>query len=188
MPEPPATNVTALLDRLRAGDTGAADDLLAVVYGELRALAGAIFASPNPAHTLQPTALVHEAWLKLGGRLDAVEGRAHFFALAALAMRQILADHAKAMKRQKRGGEARRVTLVGELAARTGGGLDPVEIDDCLRRLSELNERHAKVASFRLLGGMTIPEIARVLGISPRSVDSDWSMARAWLGRELVGP
>ncbi len=146
-----------------------------------------VFNGQSPAHTLQPTALVNEAWLKLAGGLGAVEDRHHFFALAAQAMRQILADHARARGRQKRGGDARRVTLsTGALADHTEP-FDLIVFHDALARLTELNDRHAKVVEMRVLGSLTIPEIADLLETSPATVKRDWNVARLWLLQELQG-
>ena len=179
--------MTTLLGQVRAGDAGAADVLMDRVYAELRALAGAVMRS-NPRHgTLAPTGLVHEVWMKLVGNLGGVKDRAHFFAIAAQAMRQVLADHAKAQRRLKRGGDGVRVTLFDAHAAEPETAVDLVAFHDCLERLGELNERHAKVVELRLLGSLTIEETATMLGVSAGTVKSDWSMARAWMLRELLG-
>jgi RNA polymerase sigma factor (TIGR02999 family) len=181
------TEVTALLSRIRGGDDGAARNLADMVYHELRGLAGAIMRSPGSA-SLNPTSLVHEAWLKMAGNLGGANDRAHFFAIAAQAMRQILADHARAAKRLKRGGGAARLTLDGErVEAAPETSVDLVAFHDSLERLASLNERHAKVVELRVLGALTIEETAEALGVSPGTVKSDWSMARAWLLRELTG-
>jgi RNA polymerase sigma factor (TIGR02999 family) len=179
--------VTELLDRIALGDDGARDHLLGVVYEELRALAAAACASGERQLTLQPTALLHEAWLKLDGALAGFEGRKHFFVVAAKAMRQVLVDHARARRSQKRGGDRSRVALDDDLPTVAGSAPDLVHLDDCLRRLAELNERHARVVELRFLGALTIAETAEVLGVSHGTVENDWSMARAWLRRELAG-
>jgi len=178
--------VTSLLGEMREGTAGAHERLFALVYPELRSLAGAVFSGQNPAHTLQPTALVHEACLKLAGKLGSIEDRRHFFIVAGKAMRQIVADHARGRLAEKRGGARRRVTLDAALAEAREAEIDLVALDDCLSRLAELNARHAKVVELRLFSGLSIDETAEVLGISPRSVDSDWAMAKAWLRKKLA--
>ena len=180
-------NVTWLLERIRIGDESAGEQLMDLVYSEIRALAGAIVRNNGQMRTLQPTALVHEAWLKLAGNLDHVEGRHHFFALAAKSMRQVLADHAKAGRRLKRGGGCERITLFEHDGATSDAGVDLIEFHEVLQRLSELSERQGRVVELRLLGALTIEETADVLGVSPGTVKTDWSMARSWLQRELLG-
>ncbi len=180
-------DVTQMLSRLKGGEVGAGDQLLPLVYGELRGLARAVFAGRSPGHTLQPTALVHEAWLKLEGHLGTVDDRRHFFLLAGRVMRQVLADHARGRHSRKRGGGAARVTLDTDLTADAGDrSVDLVDLDDSLRGLAERNARHARVAELRLFSGLSIEETAEALGVSPRSVDADWAMAKAWLRRELA--
>ncbi|QDU83417.1 RNA polymerase sigma factor SigD [Planctomycetes bacterium Pla163] len=178
--------VDACLVELKKGDTSALERLLEHVYPELRQLAGAIFSDQRRGHTLQPTALVHEAWLKLAGNLRSIEDRRHFFVVAGMAMRQIVADHARGKLAQKRGGGNSRVTLDVSLARREGEAVDMVALDDCLERLTTLNERHGRVAELRLFSGLSIDETAEELGVSPRSVDSDWAMAKAWLRSQLA--
>lgn len=178
--------VTGLLAELRAGNRSAFDRLLTVVYPELRSLARAVFSGQNPGHTLQPTALVHEACLKLAGKLDSIEDRRHFFIVAGKAMRQVIADHARGRLAEKRGGSRQRVTLDTSLAGKQEDGVDLIALDDCLTRLSQLNARHAKVVELRLFSGLSIDETAAALEVSPRSVDSDWAMAKAWLCKSLA--
>lgn len=185
-PDPnPPKDVTALLQRHRGGDAAALQDLLERTYDELRVLSRRAFGGQQPGQTLQPTALLHEAWLKLGGKLDAVSDRQHFFALAARAMRQVLTDHARARSSQKRGGGVRSVTLHDDSA---GGfeGDDLVALDEVLERLSAFNERHARVVELRVFGGLTIAETAAALEVATSTVESDWAMARAWLRSELA--
>jgi RNA polymerase sigma factor (TIGR02999 family) len=184
--------VTRLLGELRAGDEGAAERLLPLVYGELRSLADAVFNGQSKGHTLQPTALVHEAWLKLDGNLGGLEGRRHFFAVAAKAMRQVLADHARSRGRAKRGGGQHLVTLDEAVtpAAKSSAAtpsVDLIALHDALEKLTQLNERHARVVELRLLGSMTIAETAQTLGVSDGTVKTDWTIARAWLWRALGG-
>ena len=184
MGAPPA--VTELLDRIREGDEHAVDALLPLVYSELRDLAGAIFTGQPEGHTLQPTALVHEAWIKMVGHVDRMNNREHFFAVAARAMRQVLADHARAVQAEKRGGGARAVTLVDDqVGSPVAGGFDLVAFSEALNRLEALNPRQARVIELRTLGALTIEETARELGVSHGTVETDWRFARAWLRAEL---
>lgn len=156
-----------------------------MVYDELRALARQI-GPRGAAHTLQPTAIVHEAWLKLAPNLDEVNNRLHFFAVASMAMRQILADHARGARREKRGGAWNAVTLHEDMAQRGPLDADVCALDECLESLASLNARHARVVELRVFGGLTIAETALALGVSHTTVESDWSMARAWLWRNLA--
>ena len=168
----------------------AAEELMSAAYEELRALAGAIMrdegAGSAGSRTLQPTALVHEAWMKLQGRLGHVQDRHHFFALAAMAMRQVLADYARGRGRAKRGGGAQRLTLVTDAVAAESCEVDALSLHECLSELSRLNERHSRVVELRIFGGLTIAETALVLGVSTGTVKSEWMMARAWLWERLV--
>ena len=177
--------LTRILEQIRAGDTKAADDLLPLVYAELRQLARAVFASERRNHTLQPTALIHEAWLKLAGNFGDVKDRAHFYAIAAQAMRRVLTDHARAVQRHKRGGGRKQITLDEQLLTLGDGAVDLVELDSCLERLAALNDRHARLVELRFFAGLTIPETAEVLGVSHTTVERDWFSARAWLRLEL---
>ncbi len=185
MTRPEPSEVSALLFAHRHGDRSALDRLTPLVYRELKDLASKVAGSPRIGNTLQPTALAHEAWIKLAGGMEHLEGREHFFALASRAMRQILTDHARAARAQKRGGGARTVTLNESLDGGTSQELDLIALDDSLTRLSTLMPRHASVVELRFLGGLTIEETAKVLGVSTGTVDSDWAMARSWLSREL---
>ncbi|MBL8880131.1 MAG: hypothetical protein JNG88_13515 [Phycisphaerales bacterium] len=179
-------DATRLLERLNDGDSAAANDLLPLVYDELRALAAAYFRRERSDHTLQPTALVHEAFIKLvGSPVNEWKGRAHFLAVAATAMRHTLVNHALAKKAIKRGGGAPGVMLDVEFAGATAGGLDALEVDQAIKDLSNLDPRKAKVVEMRFFGGMTIEEAAAVLDVSVSTVESDWRMARAWLSGQL---
>jgi RNA polymerase sigma-70 factor (ECF subfamily) len=180
---------TMLLARVQAGETEAAAELLGVVYEELRGLAASYMAGQGPGHTLQPTALVHEAFIKLVDRTSPhYSGRGHFFAVAATAMRQILVDHARAENAQKRGGGRTRVSLEEGLAPSGGGSvIDVVALDEALKTLGELDERQAKIVEMRFFAGLTVDEVAAVLGVSRSTVEEEWRMARAWLSRRL-GP
>lgn len=183
---PSPDEVSALIDSVAQGKSGAEAALLEAVYRDLRAIAGALFDNQPAQHTLEPTALVHEAYLKLlTGREIAWESRAHFIAVAAKAMRQILVDHARAKRAQKRGGGADRVTLSGVALDDEKTEFDTLDLDDALRRLGAIDERQAKIVELRFFAGMKVPEIALVLGVSDRTVELDWRMARAWLRRDL---
>ncbi len=174
----------------RGAGGGAPDEVVALVYRELRSLARRYF-QRRPGATLQPTELVHEAFLRLSAAESAgFRDRGHFCAVAALAMRQILTDRARKRRAEKRGGGELPLTLTEPLAAGAGAEgpmvLDVLVLDDVLRRLEALDERQARVVELRVFGGLTVPEAAEVLGVSTRSVENDWRLARAWLSRELA--
>ena len=181
--------VTEILVRLNAGDASAAPELLRSVYGELRTMAGSYLRSMQPGHTLQPTMLVHDVFLRLVGAKDVNWGnRAHFLAVAAKAMRRLLIDHARSRRAQKRGGrEWRRVTLDEALDAVESKTVDVLALDETMTRLAALSERQAQIVELRVFGGLTIDESAHVLGVGSTTVKSDWLVARAWLRRELTG-
>lgn len=181
-----ASEVTRLLSAWRAsGDERLLDELVPLVYDELRDLAARRLGGERPDHTLRATALVHEAYARLvDADVDFVD-RAHFFALAATTMRRILVDHARARSRKKRGGDAHHVTLSEELAASPDRPEELVALDDALTRLAERDERKAKVVELHFFGGMTYAETAAALGISDATVDRDLRLAKAWLAREL---
>jgi RNA polymerase sigma factor (TIGR02999 family) len=182
-----AEATTILLRDMRRGQGSAREALFEGVYAELRAVAGALLRGREGGQTLQPTALVHEAWLKLGSASElTVHDRAHFMAVAATAMRQILVDHARARSAAKRGGGARRVPLEAlDTPDRATAPEEVLAMDECLQRLEALEPRQARVVEMRVFAGMTVPEAADALGVSTRTVELDWRMARAWLGREL---
>ncbi len=178
--------VTELLRAWSEGDRGALDRLVPLVYAELRRRANAQLARERGHHTLQPTALVHEAFLKLVDQRSARwENRAQFFAVSAQLMRRILVDHARARGAAKRGGAVVRVSLdeAGEPSA--AAEPDVLHLHQALERLAELDERQARVVELRYFGGLSIDEAAAVLGVSEITVKRDWAMARAWLFREL---
>lgn len=152
---------------------------------ELRGLASKVFSDQDSSHTLQPTALINEAWLKLSGRVEAVESRQHFFALAARVMRQVLADHARAKNALKRGGAGHTVTFHESDFGSADAGFDIAAFNDALTRLASLNRRHAEIVELRLLGMLSTPEIASLTGVSERTVKRDWQVARLWLMSEL---
>ena len=188
----PKADVTAILAELSrdgADPKVSPEQLLPQVYDQLRRLAGSYFQRERAGHTLQPTALVHEAYERLADQ-SRVEwkGRTHFFAVAANVMRRLLVDHARRRGRQKRGGGDLRVTLEGLGASPAGSDLDLEEllaVDGALEKLAALDEREARVVELRYFGGMTTDEIASVLDVSERTVRNDWTHARAWLKQEL---
>jgi RNA polymerase sigma-70 factor (ECF subfamily) len=179
--------VTLYLKQIEDGDRRAVDELLPYIYDDLHGLAQGIFRDQWRDHTLQPTALVHEAYMRLVQNPDScTDGRKQFFKVAAIAMRQLLTDYARKRSAEKRGGRMERVKLESGLAA--GGddnGIDLIALDDALSKLQTLDERQAQVVQLRFLAGLTIEEAAEVLGIAPRTVRLDWQMARNWLRREL---
>jgi RNA polymerase sigma factor (TIGR02999 family) len=181
--------VTDLLRAWAAGDPAALDELLPLVYDELRRQARRYMRAQPPGHTLQTTALVHEAYLRLVGQSHVDwQGRAHFLGVASKAMRSILVDHARARSAAKRGGAARAVTLdeAGGLAdASSQRGVDVLALDEALARLAELDARKSHLVELRYFGGLGIEEAAAVLGVSPATVKREWTTARAWLRREL---
>jgi RNA polymerase sigma factor (TIGR02999 family) len=181
-------DVTQVLEQIRNGDQRAADRLLPLVYDEFRALARHYLAQERANHTLQPTALVHEAYMKLVDqtRVD-WQGRSHFFAVAAQAMRRILVDHARSRQREKRGGGRARVVLDEAVALSPQKDEDVIALDEALERLAKLDPRQAKVVELRFFGGLGVEEVAHALGVSKRTVEGDWTFARAWLSRELRG-
>ncbi len=177
--------VTKLLRDAKSGENTAKESLFAIVYDELAGVARAIFAHERVGHTLQPTALVHEAWIKVAPHLDQIDDRAHFFAITSRAMRRVLIDHARSTGRQKRGGRLQRVALDSQLCAAPSSDCELVDLCDVLSRLAVLNDRHAQIVDMRILGGLTIKETAKVLGVSHTTIESDWFMAKAWLRTEL---
>ena len=180
------SEVTRLLRQLDTGDRSGVDQLFADVYTELRALAARYLHRERKSHTLQPTALAHEAYLKLVGqtRVD-WQGRAHFLAIAAQAMRQILVDHARRHRAAKRGGNRHRIALDDNLAIESSRNVDLLALEDALTKLTKLDPRQAQMIELRFFGGLSIAEVAKVMGTSKRSVEREWTMVRAWLRREL---
>jgi len=181
------TDVTLILKKATDGDTSAVDQLLPLVYDELRALAQDYLLRERPDHTLQATALVHEAYIRLIKQEDVEwKSRAHFFAVAAQAIRRILVDHARTHGRQKRGGGCRRVELTEDVAESPQTSVDLVALDEALKELGRLDSRQARIVELRYFGGLTLKEVAEVIGVSQRTVDGDWAMARAWLRRAIA--
>ena len=180
-----SADVTRCLKSLGEGHPSAVEELMPLVYEELRGLAAARLAAERSDHTLQPTALVHEAYLKLVGQQDANwTGRAHFFAVAAQAIRRVLIDHARKHGAIKRGA-GRRVTLSGVENLPEETDVDIVALDDALNRLAKNSERQARVVELRFFGGLSVEQAAQVLGVSPGTIKGDWRFARAWLAQQL---
>jgi len=186
VPDLPAT--TELLLDLSRGDRAAIDRLVPLVYNELRAIAAEQLRHERAGHTLQPTALAHEAYLRLvdQSRVD-WKNRAHFLGVAAEMVRRVLVDHARARAAAKRGGGAERATLTDVEGETHGAALDLIEVDTALAELRQLDERQARVVELRFFGGMSVKEITHLLGVSERTVLGDWAVARTWLRRRLEG-
>lgn len=180
-------NITEILDRWSAGETEAVDDVLPFVYSELKQLANGKMRRERPSHTLQPTALVHEAFLRLADRLPPRwDNRSHFYALAARVMRQVLVDHARRVQAEKRGGGAVHVTLEDVAGAGPGGpGGDVLALDAALESLRALDPRKARIIELRFFGGLSIDETATLLELSAPTIVNETRKARAWLYNEL---
>ena len=181
--------ITSVLGELEGGHPSAAERLFPLVYDEMRALAERYFRRERSDHTLQPTALVHEAYLRLvGDATTSWRGRAHFYAVAARVMRRILINHAEAHRAAKRGGGLPLVALDESRTPAPGApGVDLLALDEALSRLEALDERQCRVVEMRFFGGLNVDETAAALGVSERTVELDWKMARAWLLTQLAG-
>lgn len=178
--------ITQLLSKVRRGDPEAQRELIPLVYRELHRMAASYMRRERPDHTLQATALVHEAYLRLAGAADIDwQSRAHFFAVAAQTMRRILVDHARAASAQKRPQKGAQITLESALLYSEDQSDELLALDLALERLREWDERQSKIVELRFFGGLSLEEIAEVLSISSRTVRRDWTMARAWLHAEL---
>lgn len=176
------TDVTELLIASRGGSADALERLLPLLYDELRALAARAMSRERADHTLEPTALVHEAWLRLvDQRQRDWNNRSHFLALAATAMRRVLVNHAEAVGAQKRGGGRARVEVTDVTGLGAGDPLDLLALDEALSKLAAHDERKARVVELRFFAGLNEEETALALGVTPRTVERDWKMARAWL-------
>jgi len=187
MHETDQRRVTSLLHDLEQGKPGAAEELLPMVYDELHQMASGVFRGQTPGHTLQPTALVHEVYVRLVRHDREWSGRGHFLAVAAKAMRQILANHAEKRRAIKRGGNRGRVSmaLAESDAASPADEIDLVALHEALERLQALDERQFRVVELRFFGGLSVSDVSRLLDVSQRTVERDWRMARAWLRAEL---
>ena len=178
--------ISQMLKRWGRGDPTALEELMPLVYDELHRIAHRYIAQQSPGHTLQTTALLHEAYLRLVGQEEKQwENRAHFFGVAAQAMRHILVDYARAQLRDKRGGGAMRLSLDEALTLGPEHSAELIALNDALTDLAELDERQSKIVELRFFGGLTEPEIATLLQVSQRTVSSDWRLARAWLLRQM---
>jgi len=182
----PSNQVTELLVRWRGGDKAALDRLMPLVYTELRRIANRYLQGERSDHTLQSTALVHEAYVRMTEQnLPEWQNRAHFFAVAAQIMRQILVDHARRHRASKRGGDAYKLALEEAEEQPRVIDVDIVALDDALKSLAEMDEQQSRVVELKFFGGLSIEDTAEVLGISASTVKRDWITARAWLYREL---
>lgn len=177
--------VTRLLIAMQAGEPGAEARLLPLVYDELRRLAASYMRREKPNHTLQATALVHEAYLKLADQKATWQNRAQFFAVAAQAMRRILVDHARAVQADKRGSGGVKLSLDDALELSAAESREMIDLDRALSRLAERDARQSRVIELRFFAGLSIEETAEVLDCAPKTVTRDWRMAQAWLRREL---
>lgn len=178
--------VTEILQKWREGDSKAAERLFPLVYDELKRQARAYLRRERPNHTLQPTALVHEAYLRMVDRTAlTAENRTHFFALASRVMRQILVDHARRRNAGKRGGAAERFSLENMDILPAQSAADLLELDEALQKLEKIDNRKCRVVDMRFFGGLKEKEIAEVLGITEKTVRRDWQFAKLWLYREL---
>ena len=179
-------NITQLLDAWGNGDKGALDALMPAVYDELRRQASRYLRREQPGHTLQTTALINEAYLRLVDQNKTRwQNRAQFFGIAAQLMRRILVDHARTKHRAKRGGSNIRVSLTDVSASTSAPEVDLIELDEALNRLAEIDEQQSKIVELRFFSGLNVEETAAALNISPGTVKRDWSVAKAWLHREL---
>lgn len=189
IPQAPITELLSRVDDGEAWTPASSEELMPLVYPELRRLARRYLQRERPGHTLQPTALVHEAFLKLVDQSRVRwRGRSHFFAVGAQAMRRLLIDHARGHQRAKRGGGERCVTLSGAEAIALGPSLDTEQLltlNSALSKLARLDPRQARIVELRFFGGLQVAEIADLLEVSKRTVEGDWTHARAWLRREL---
>jgi RNA polymerase sigma factor (TIGR02999 family) len=183
---PSSSNVTQMLQKWGNGDREAFDKLLPIVYEELRRQAARYLRRERPGHTLQTTALIHEAYLRLiDQRSVRWQNRAHFFAISAQLMRRILVDHARSRQAAKRGGSNIKLPLEEEMIASAGREVDMVALDEALERLAAMDPQQSRVVELRFFSGLSVDETAEVLGVSTRTVKRDWNVAKAWLRREI---
>ena len=187
MTEKDQAQLTELLQQVNSGREDALEQLMPVVYGELRRQAARYLRRERQNHTLQPTALVNEAFLKLIDQRNVRwQNRAHFFGIAAQAMRRIMIDHARTRQRIKRGGVQHAVTLDEAMIAGEARSIDVLALDEALTRLAALDERQARIVELRFFGQLSVEETAEVTGLSPATIKREWAMARAWLHAELT--
>ena len=183
--KPERGDVTQLLNEMAKGDSGAAEKLLPLVYSELHRLAASYMRRERPDHTLQATALINEAYLRLSKENAEWNSREHFIGMAANVMRHVLVDYARAHNAQQRDGGMKRVEMQDDLAISTEKLEEVLSLNEALKTLESLHPRQGKVVELRYFGGLSVEQIASLLGVSPRSVKRDWSLARIWLFREL---
>ncbi len=181
-------DITTLLQAISEGDPQNVDRLMNLIYDDLKRLAANQLRGERNNHTLHPTALVHEAYLRLvNQRSTNWQNRLHFFSIAARIIRRILIDHARERCAVKRGGTLRPISIFGHDVAETESPVDLLSLDEALTELAELSERQARIVELRFFGGLTIPEVATTMGIGSRSVDREWQVARVWLFHRLSG-
>jgi len=184
--EPGPQQITERLIAWNSGDTTALEEVIRAVYHELRKMADRYLRQERPGHTLQPTALVHEAYLRLVDQSQVSwQNRAHFFGVAAQMMRRILVDHARTKHRDKRGGAARKISLDDAMNLTKGREADLVSLDEALKRLAVVDQRKGRVVELRFFGGLSVEETAELLEVSPQTVMRDWKLAKAWLYQEI---
>lgn len=178
--------IAKLLENASSGDAQAADKLVPLVYDELRRLAGAYLRREHPGHSWDSTELVDEAYMKLVDqtRVD-WKGKSHFIAIAATIMRRLLVDHARGKMREKRGGDRQRVQLVDHVRVSQNNDEDLLAVNDAIDKLADLDPQQARIVELRFFGGLSMGEVAEVMGISKRTAEREWTMIRAWLRREL---
>jgi RNA polymerase sigma-70 factor, ECF subfamily len=177
--------VTVLLEAMQRGDATAGEKLVPILYTELHRLARGYMRRERANHTLQPTALINEAFVRLAQDTPSAQSRAHFVALAANVMRRVLVDHARTRVAGRHGGGQQKLPLEEGLAFSEQQPRDMIALNDALDRLEKTNSRQAKVVELRFFGGFSVEEIASILGIAPRSVKRDWALARVWLHKEI---
>jgi RNA polymerase sigma factor (TIGR02999 family) len=180
------SEISRILDAIQAGDSQAANQLLPLVYDELRQLAAQKMAGENPGHTLDATALVHEAWIRLAGTRE-FANKGHFLRAAAEAMRRILIDHARCKRADKRGGDRKRAAVEPDHLLADAGDPKVIAVDEAIRRFAVIDAQAAELVTLRYFGGLSMAEAAESLDISSRTADRLWAYAKAWLYRELSG-
>ncbi len=179
-------NFTLLLERHQRGEENLRDQLLGVIYSELRKVAARYMSNEKSGHTLQPTAVVHEAWMRFATNDAIAKNKAHFLALAAQVMKDVLIDHARKRDAAKRGGSQSRLTFDDSMEAAQGGPDELIELCDCIEKLRHIDKRQAQLVELRIFGGLSFEEAAEALAISLATAKRDWLLARAWLYRELI--
>jgi len=180
------SRATRLLSASLKGDRRAAEELIPLVYDDLRALAQKHLKRESPGHSLQATDLVNDAYLRLiDAQPEGWNGKTHFFAVAAATLRRVLVDHARAKRTKRRGGDAQRISVLDPAASAKVSAVDLLALDEALKHLAETKPRHARLVELRFFGGLEVGEAATILGVSKETAKLDWRFARAWLNREL---